>query len=808
MTNEPQKQNIVVVRDESSFDLRKTVFILLSKWPLFIVSIVCFMALGYLYIKSRTPVYVTRASVIIEQAKNAPEEQLLMQGLGFMSNAKNNIDNEIGIISSPDLIGKVIKKEALYVSYYWDDNYISYKKPIYLTTPLTISYAGEQLEKIPSFHTEITKIGKKYSLAVIYRDDEGVEHEEKYAVNSLPTRFEVREAPFILEANDSIPFNGREFIATVSNPNGVVSQYIRSMSVETSTQYSTQLNITFKTTNKAKGIDFLSKLIDEYNIDATADKNATSRNTAAFIDERLTDISQELKNVETHAENFRKAHKFTDLSAQGSAYLMKNEEYEKKLSEHETKLNLLQFIDKYLEDNSRQLIPNLGAFDRSLQNSIDEYNAMVVQLNRVAGSASGANPAASQLEAQIESYRGNIGASIRTEIKATNIQISDVLKERASTDAKIRTIPTIDREYTDILRQREVVSNLYSFLLQRREEVNLTQAGVAPKAKIIASPSADSTPMSPKKMRLYILFFVVSLLVPSLILYLRYYFQTKIKDISDLDGLTGGSVIGDISKASEAELADNRLVVHANDDSIISEMFRTMRNNLLFMLGEHNHNVILVTSTIPKEGKTFISSNLAMTLSLMDKKVILVGADLRNPQLSHNLNIGKPESGLSSYLAGMNASVDELIEEFAPNYHILQAGPIPPNPNELLSNDRMKGLIDTLRERYDYVIIDSAPVGVVSDTFTIAKFVDAVVYVVRENFSQKDTVPFINNLAADGRLHNVAVVLNMTEVSGRKAKYKYGATKYGYKYSYRYRYGYAQKYDSGSVGKRGKKGKK
>ncbi|MDR0509465.1 MAG: polysaccharide biosynthesis tyrosine autokinase, partial [Rikenellaceae bacterium] len=559
------------------------------------------------------------------------------------------------------------------------------------------------------------------------------------------------------------------------------------------------------------GADLLRNLINEYNIDAIADKNATAHATALFIEERLKDITQELNEVEEQAENYRKANSFTDLTTQGGVYLNQREGYDRTLTELETQLNLLRFIDRYLADNARRLIPAVKILNSGLHEMIGDYNKLVVEYNRVESGASAENPVASQLKKQLETYRNNILASVKTEIKTTRIQIGDLKKELASTDDKIRRIPTIDREYTDIMRQREVKATLFSFLLQKREEINLTQAGVVPKARTIASPYSSGQ-VSPRKSMVFIMFFMLAMLVPSAALYLTYLLRTRIRDISDLDALHGPTVVGDIARAVEGDFCDpaSCMVVASDCDSVITEMFRTMRNNLLFMLGscERNHdrgngcNVVLVTSTIPKEGKTFISINLARMLSLMDKKVLLIGADLRNPQLAYALNIVKSERGLSSWLAGMVASVDELLVEYAPNMSILQAGPIPPNPNELLSGPRMRELFDMLHGRFDYVVVDSAPVGVVSDTFVISQYADAVVYVMRENYTQKDAIPFVNNLVSDGRLHGVAVALNATGVSGKMSRYKYGATRYGYKSSYRYRYEYV---GAGSGGKGGRK---
>ena len=347
----------------------------------------------------------------------------------------------------------------------------------------------------------------------------------------------------------------------------------------------------------------------------------------------------------------------------------------------------------------------------------------------------------------------------------------------------------MSRQLTDITRQQEVKNNLYVYLLQKREETNLTQAGVAPKAKTIAKPYSPGRQVEPKKSFVMLVFLLIGFAIPALIMFLKDYFQTKIEGMKDLSNLKDINVIGDIIRVEEINNGNGSVVVRPNDDSVVNEMFRTLRNNLLFMLSEKDQNAVLVTSTIAKEGKTFIAANLARSLSLMDKKVLLMGGDIRNPKLPGVLAIPKRDTGLSSYLAGQIQDHNEMIEQVEPNFYILQTGPIPPNPNELLSKRRMGELINQLKKEFDYLVIDSAPVGVVSDTFLISKYTDACIYVVRENFSEKDTVSFINNLVHDKRLRNVAVVLNVATNMSTQGRYKYG-----YKYSYRYRYGYAQGY--------------
>ena len=311
---------------------------------------------------------------------------------------------------------------------------------------------------------------------------------------------------------------------------------------------------------------------------------------------------------------------------------------------------------------------------------------------------------------------------------------------------------------------------------------------MAPKAKIVSEPYSGDAPVAPKRAVILLAFFLVGCVLPVGAIFVRDLFHTSIESMDDLAPLKDIDVIGDIQAITTP--METALVVQANDDSPVTELFRTLRNNLLFMLNEPNKKVVMVTSTVPGEGKTFISINLARSLSLMDKKVLLIGGDIRNPKLSHDLGIPKVNIGFSTYLAGMAHGVEKVIVVLYPNFHIMQAGPVPPNPNELLSKQTLNDLFDVLREVYDYIIIDSAPVGVVSDSFMLNRVADVTLYVMRERVTQKDAVNFVNSIKRDNRLTGVTVVLNATTPQG-----KYGSYKYGYKYSYRY--GYSQKYGYG-----------
>lgn len=775
---------------EESIDLRAIVHSVIDNWYWYVISIVLCIAAGLVYLKMTDPIYEVTSSVILKQEKSAPEEMLLLQDFGF-EGGTNNIDNEIGVFKSSDLITKVVTAQEFYISYRGERRFnLFYSPELYKESPVYVRWEDIEPESIPyTVHLELSK--KREGIEVVAKfTTGGDEYSEKSLLTSLPGYIEIAPGKFYITAQDSTNQEWSYIVASISNPVAVAKNISNNLSVSTSTKTSSQLEITLKTANRRKGVDFLKALIEEYNRDAVKDKNQIAYNTAVFIEERLKEISSELSVVESEVEAFQRQNEIADIPTQVAGYIQKDEGYTVKRNEIETQLNLISYIEQFISkpENKNKLIPNLGVKDPGLSAVIHNYNELLIEKSRVESASSEANPALKQMNARVDNMLQSIRASLANEKSASQIALRDMERENAVNNLQMRRLPTVSRQYNDILRQQEVKSSLFVYLLQKREETNLTQAAVAPKAKIIAKPMAGTSPVAPRRMIILLAAFMIGVIIPAGSLLVREMFKTRIENINDLNDLRDISIIGDIAAVKDFGADESRVVVKANDHSPVNEMFRTLRSNLLFMISEKDQSVILVTSTISKEGKTFVASNLAKVLSLMEKKVLLVGADIRNPQISNTMTIKKSSTGLTSYLAGITNDYHEIIEKVDEHLFVMQTGPIPPNPNELLAKPRTGDLIQRLKKEFDYVVIDSAPVGLVSDTFTIAKYADATIFVMREKFTEKDSIHFLNNLYAEKRIHNVAVVLNQTETLTRMGRYGYG-----YKYSYRYKYGYNNK---------------
>ena len=509
---------------------------------------------------------------------------------------------------------------------------------------------------------------------------------------------------------------------------------------------------------KAKSV--LDKLIELYNLDAVLDKNMIATNTKKFVDERLELIKNELLNEELNVENYKKDNNLTNLSSEAGIYLQTSSEYNKKLAEIETQINLIKYIENHIKDNRNQysLIPaNLGLEDNSLVNSISNYNIAIMERMKLLRTTNNENPVITQIEQQLKSLRDNILASISNVQDGMKIAKNDLKGKEAQFAGKINKVPTQERKYLEIKRQQEIKQNLYVFLLQKREENALSLASAVPTAKTLDTAYSSIQPTSPKTLIVLALILVFTLLFPIGIIYIQDLLNNKIVDRKELRRLINAPYLGSIGINRE----ENKVVVREGKTSAIVEMFRMLRTNLQFMLGGKKSPVILVTSSIGGEGKSFTAINLAMSFALLNKKTVLIGLDIRKPVLGEYMHIAK-NKGASLYLSDPNYKIEDVIipSGISTFLQVIPAGPIPPNPAELLLSSRLEELIEGLKKEFDYIVIDSAPIGVVSDTYLLNRIVDNSVYVSRQGYSPKDVTELINEIYDNHKLNNLGVVLN------------------------------------------------
>ena len=530
-----------------------------------------------------------------------------------------------------------------------------------------------------------------------------------------------------------------------------------------------------------------------YNINTNNDKNEIAQKTAEFIDERIGIISKELGSTEESLETFKRNAGITDLTSEAQIALTGNAEYEKKRVENQTQINLVEDLRRYMRGNEYEVLPgNIGLQDAGLVAQIDRYNEMLVERKRLLRTSTENNPTIINLDTSIRAMKMNVDVTLDRTLQGLLITKADLDREASRFSRRINEAPGQERQFVSIARQQEIKSGLYLLLLQKREENAITLAATANNAKIIDDAIADEIPVSPKGKMIYLVALVLGVGIPVGVIYLINLTKFRIEGRSDVEKLTSIPIVGDIPLTDEKQGA---IAVFENQNNLMSETFRNIRTNLQFML-ENDKKVILVTSTVSGEGKSFISANLAISLSLLGKKVIIVGLDIRKPGLNKVFNIPRKEVGITQYLANPEKNLMDLVQlsDVSKNLYILPGGTVPPNPTELLARDGLDKAIETFKKSFDYVILDTAPVGMVTDTLLIGRVADLSVYVCRADYTHKNEYTLINELAENNKLPKLCTVINGLDLKRRKYGYYYGYGKYGKYYGYGKRYGYGYGY--------------
>ena len=526
-----------------------------------------------------------------------------------------------------------------------------------------------------------------------------------------------------------------------------------------------------------KAEDFLNTVIANYNKDAIQDKKYISENTSKFIEQRLSIISEELQDVEKDKEVFKKNNGITDVVSEAGLYLENASDFERMQVENATQLRVVETMMNYVNSSdTNELIPvNIIGQDQGASQLISEYNELVLQKNRLLKTAGSKNTLVQNLDAKINALKGSVSSSLNQLKSSLQIKRNDLNRQNAIISGKISQIPTQERNSRDIDRKQNIKESLYLYLLQKREETAISLAVTAPNAKVIDAAKASKSPVSPNRRMIYLAALLLGGLIPFGILYLIDLFDTKIKSRYDLEKNTTIPFLGEIPK-----LESGQLIIDSTSRTSTAEAIRIIRTNLEFLLTNVNEDeakVVFLTSTYPKEGKTFISVNLASTIALSEKKVLLVGLDIRNPKLDEYLKL--ESRGVTNYLSSKDEKPIQnyitSVEGFK-NLNVLPAGIIPPNPAELLMSKKIGDLFATLKKEYDYIIVDTAPVSLVTDTLLIAKYADAFIYVTRANFLDKRMLELPERLYNEKKLPNMSILINDTEIN----------TGYGYGYGYGY----------------------
>lgn len=783
-------------QSEEQINIQEILFRYLIHWPWFVVSVIVCVALAWGYLRLTTPVYNISATVLIKDEKKGGganmSSELEKMGLNGFVSSSSNIENEIEVLKSRTLAREVVSSLGLFVTYMDEDKFPN--KELYRTSPVLVSLTPQEADRLPQT-MEIdmllqpagamdvqVKVGKKE-----YR-----KHLEK-----LPAVFPTDEGTVAFFANNDTLSSlrpesvttERHITAYINRPFAVAKGYAGSLSITPTSKATSVVTVSLKNSNTQRGKDYIDKLLEMYNINANNDKNEVAQRTAEFIDERIDIISKELGSTERDLENFKRSAGITDLTSEAQIALTGNAEYEKKRVENQTQINLVMDLKKYLQSSGYEVLPaNVGLQDAGVAGAIDRYNEMVAERKRLLRTSTESNPAIVNLTTSIRAMRSNIQTTLDATLKGLEITKADLIREASRYSRRISDAPTQERQFVSIARQQEIKSGLYLMLLQKREENAIVLAAIANNAKIIDEAQADSTPISPKRMMIYLAALAFGIGIPVGVIYLIGLTKFKIEGRADVEKLTSLPVVGDIPLADEKMGA---IAVFENQNNLMSETFRNVRTNLQFML-ENGKNVILVTSTVSGEGKSFISANLAISLSLLGKKVVIVGLDIRKPGLNKVFNLPKKEYGITQFLTNSTVNLMDLVHhsDINKNLYILPGGTVPPNPTELLARDGLEKAVEILRKNFDYVILDTAPVGMVTDTLLIGRVADLSVYVCRADYTRKTEFTLINEFAENNKLPNLCIAINGLDLQKKKYGYYYGYGKYGKYYGYGKHYGY------------------
>lgn len=754
----------------------------LYNWKWFLISVLFCLGIAWFYIYKTVPVYQTTETILL-QDNDASSDFLEMEKLGF-TRKNSAVEGDILTLTSPDLMLQVVEELGLNITCFINSRVKLRTVELYGNLPYKVSMPKVAFMETPNIHLKLTQDPKGFTTLMVMQGD-AVVQTEKIAL--FPAVVMTPEGEILIEKNEHFEVEEQEVNIYINNPYKIASRLAKKILVSRVNKDSEKLLLlSMQSELPKRSKDILTAIVGVYNQKMAYDKGEVARNTAAFIDERLNNLAGELGLVEDKVVDFQRENKFVGNSSLGEQDITSG--VEKGIDEERLTLSnrfiLLEYVEKFFQnpENKMKLIPNLEMGNSTLASAISEYNKVLLERERIAKATTGNNPILQQVDLQLETLRDAVNLSILAARRMLNLEQDKLKHQENKIDNLLKKTPEVERKFLEIKRQQGVKEALYIFLLQKREEATLSLAATSSKAKIIRKAETNPVPIHPKKTTVYMISVILGFGIVVVAVILKEIFRIHIESREELERLGKAPVLGEIPSFPD----HNPIVVKANDISPEMEMFRAFRNNVIFLLG-NDKKVVLVSSTQPKEGKTFIAINLALSFSIMGKKTLLVGADIRNPQLSAALNLPKSQAGMVAYLANLTDDWRKSVEKSSenPNLFYLQAGIMPPNPNELLAKPELDQLFKEIREEYDIIVVDTAPLGPVSDTLLVQRIADIFLYVVREHVTPKASLEFVNRLIEEKTLKAPYFVLNDVQLFNAKYKYNY-SYRYGYKYGYRY----------------------
>ncbi|RTY86002.1 GumC family protein [Flavobacterium sp. RSP15] len=769
------ENNTLNENSEQDFQIRAIIDQYASHWKWFILGICICLSIAYIYLRYTVPQYRASTTILVKDEKKGglSSELAAFADMGI-GGGNSNLDNEIEILKSRTLIESTVRKMNLNIAFVMEGKIVN--TDLFKSAPIVVNFIAQK----SNFYTfrrsyEYTALSantfKLEDLSgqgnILYPNKKGFRYGQP-----IETKYGTMVIYKSVAAAKSVNENDTPITILISPLEHIAASFRERLKVEPLSKTSSIVELSIVDPVLEKAEFFLDNLVQNYNEEAAADKNFISENTSKFIASRLALITDELDGVEQKVEQFKNNNQLTDIETEAQLFIEGSSEYDKKGVETDIELNVIASVLDFIKKSKQSDLLPTNIVSGEATELIGSYNQLVLDRNRILKSATDANPTIIKMEQQLSSLKSNVVSSLSRMQSNLEIQKRDLNRQEGLLNNKIGRIPVQERQFRVIARQQKVKEELYLYLLQKREETAIFLSATEDNARVIDAAKGSDIPVAPKKNIIYLGAFLMGILIPFGIIYLMDLLDTKIKSRLDLEGKTMIPFIGDVPTSdtpSEIIISESR--------TSSAEALRIIRTNLEFMVSkvpEDQAKTIFLTSTFPKEGKTFVSANLAATFALSGKKVLLIGMDIRNPRLDEYLTL--PDRGVTNYLSSKSLVLEDLIVKYEgyEHFYVLPAGVVPPNPAELLMNKKVDTLFETLKNQFDYIIVDTAPVSLVTDTLLIAKHADCFIYVARANFLEKRMLNIVNTLYREQKLPNMCLLLNDTD-----------STKgYGYGYGY------------------------
>lgn len=753
-----------IFTEKSNFDFKQLTPKLIANWYWFVLSVILCLLFSFLYLRYTAPIYKTSARIFITSDKSAsPGEDALAQAIGGQFSTANNVEGEAEILKTRHLMNKVVRDLKAYITYYHKGQVRSVD--LYKSAPFKLVILGSP-DSIRPVSLEVTLKGTRVTVF----NDQYRKQVNLYEKFLLPGVGMVQ-----IESGTEKPDEHAEYIVRVKRISDAVGDLMKPLEVSVPIKQVDIIALNYTNEVPEKSEDVITKLIQAYTNANLEDKNRIADSTIAFIDNRLVYVGQELGSVEGNVQNFKQKNRLTDITAQSGLLVTSSGEYAEQLAKVETQLSILNAVEKYLNSYSagQRIVPNGTLLeDPNFSGLVERYNLLVMEKEKSSISKTEDNPYMQNLSNQIAAARTDMIASLSGLKKSLLISKENIQSKTNNLAGAAHKVPAVERTFLDLSRQQQIKQELYTFLLQKKEETAISKTSNVSNCKVI-EPAVTAGQISPVKVNVMGYGLILGLFIPFGVIFMRDRLNNKIISKEQIRRYTRVSVIGEIGKNT---FDPQNLVVAQGSRTPISEQFRALRTNLTFFLNE-GEKTILLTSSMSGEGKSFISLNLAAVLAISGKRVVMMEMDLRKPSLSSKLKI-KNDIGFTNYVVNKNLTEADVIKPSGvhENLFILGSGMLPPNPTEIILNPRLEALMTDLKEKFDYIIIDAPPIGMVTDAQLLGKYADLTLYIVRQGFTFNEQMEIVEDIYRDNKLNNISILMN--DVKNTKG--------YGYGYGYGY----------------------